>query len=218
MKVGTDGVLLGAWVDTTNLNSVLDIGTGCGLLALMLAQRSEARVDAVEMNESAAEQANENIARSPWATRIDIHHTTVQEFGLRTSRRYDLLIANPPYFSDSFKAEGVARNQARHSDTLSPTDLLAAAAALLLPSGRFALIYPTGQAESLLEQALAEGWFCRRKLLVHPRSDKPVHRILLELTREPTTCVEATLVIETEKRHEYTAEYAALTKDFYLRF
>lgn len=221
MKVGTDGVLLGAWVQVHRVQRILDIGTGTGLIALMLAQRCEAIIDGLDIDEHACIQARENVARSPWSQRIRIVHTSMQHWQEQPPGSYDLIVSNPPYFSMSLPAQTTTRTWARHNDSLPPRELLSAARCHLSTQGRLAVIYPTSQATAFLQMASSCGFFCRRILQVKPKADKPTHRILLELSTQPHhdhPCEHNELVIEQAGRHTYTPEYAALTRDFYLRF
>ncbi|WP_425215852.1 tRNA1(Val) (adenine(37)-N6)-methyltransferase [Tumidithrix helvetica] len=216
MKVGTDGILLGAWVDTTSTRRILDIGTGTGLLALMLAQRSPARIDAIEIDAIAYEQARENIQRSPWAERIHIHLGAIQDYELTCLESYDLIVSNPPFFENASKANERSRTLARHNDSLPPIDLLRTAARLLSQDGRLAVIYPTEAAHNFQAKAEAFNFFCDRKLCVKTTPKSPIKRVLLELSQRPSDRREDAIAIEVSK-HFYTEEYHALTKDFYLR-
>ncbi|MEE3716292.1 methyltransferase [Tumidithrix elongata RA019] len=216
MKVGTDGVLLGAWVDTTSTRRILDVGTGTGLLTLMLAQRSPAQIDAIEIDAIAYDQAKENIQRSPWAERIQIHLGAIQDYTSSCLERYDLIVSNPPFFENASKANKHSRTLARHNDFLPPVDLLRTAARLLKEDGRLAIIYPTEAAHSFQAKAEAFNFFCNRKLCVKTTPKSPIKRILFELSQRQSDCREDAIAIEVAK-HVYSEEYHALTKDFYLR-
>jgi tRNA1Val (adenine37-N6)-methyltransferase len=223
MKVGTDGVLLGAWarIDGTE-GRILDIGTGTGLIALMAAQRAPlAQIDAVEIDEAAFRQAQANAAASPWSDRICIYHTKVQDFGLTTTHGYNHILANPPFFVNSLKAPDAARSSARHADELPLEALASAAARLLASQGRLSVIYPSEEAERFEALLRPLGLFCRRKTRVRGRADKPVKRILMEFSPLPsgheTEPEEDELTIESAPL-THTAEYIALTRDFYLKF
>ncbi len=220
MKVGTDGVLLGAWAAVDNPKRILDIGTGTGLIALMLAQRSNAHIDALEIDPAAATQAEENVQRSPWTNRIRVFHCSLQQYQAETSTQYDLIISNPPFFENALKAPNAARTAARHSDSLKQQDLLQATQTLLSPPGRLTLIYPLEAANKLLNQAPDFALGCCRKLWVKPKAHLPAKRLLLELAHitEPLITTEQTLILEKEARHDYTPEFIALLKDFYLKY
>ena len=219
MKVGTDGVLLGAWAGLDGHEKhILDVGTGTGLIALMAAQLTqEAIIDAVEIDAGAARQATENGKASPWPDRIRVHHTTIQEFSRRATLRYDHILSNPPFFVRSLKAPDASRTTARHADTLSFIDLACAAHQLLAPQGRLSVIYPTGEAAAFETAAREKGLFCTRKTTVRGTPDGVPKRVLMEFTKQEGVCRKETLTIELD-RHRYTDEYIALTRDFYLKF
>lgn len=217
MKVGTDGVLLGAWTSITNTQQILDIGTGTGLIALMLAQRSLAQIDAVEIDREACNQARENINNSPWPNRIQIYHNSIQNYTINCPKRYNLLISNPPFFTNASKAAIKERTVARHSDLLEQFEILQIAENLLYEDGRLAIIYPTEQAIIFQEKAETFGFSCQRKLYVKSTPQSPIKRILLELGKIEREYQESTLIIETT-RHNYSAEFVGLIKDFYLKY
>jgi tRNA1Val (adenine37-N6)-methyltransferase len=243
MKVGTDGILLGAWAKLPENAQILDIGTGTGLLALMLAQRSQSSntfpnsrsfeismggakrrpylpfsntfIDAVEIDHDAYQQAQKNIESSPWRDRINIDHASIQDWAIACSRQYDLIISNPPFFENAFKPSQNSRNLARHSDSLSQTDILQIASQLLKPNGHLAVIYPTDLANNFLAKAQSFNLFCDRQVQVKPTPQSPVKRILLELSPTQYAAQTTMLTIE-ESKHLYTQDYIALVKDFYL--
>lgn len=217
MKVGTDGVLLGAWANITGVQQILDIGTGTGLIALMLAQRSPAQIDAVEIDPEACNQARENINNSPWSNRIKVYHNSIQNYANNCPKRYNLLISNPPFFSNASKAAIKARTVARHSDSLDQFEILQITENLLCEDGRLAIIYPIEQAETLQKKAESFGFYCQRKLYVKSTLQSPIKRILLQFGKNPLEYEESTLIIETA-RHTYSAEFVDLIKDFYLKY
>ena len=151
MKVGTDGVLLGAWAGTESCSRILDVGTGTGLIALMLAQRSKAVVDAIDIDADACLQAQENAESSLFAGRINVFHSDLVDFAQASTHLYDLIVSNPPYFVDSLKCPNLQRNTARHTDTLTLEDLLQYSRKLLAPQGRIALILPYDQKDRLTD-------------------------------------------------------------------
>jgi len=217
MKVGTDGTLLGAWTDITGVQSILDIGTGTGLVALMLAQRSPAYIDAVEIDPEACIQARENVGRLPWRDRIQVYQGSVQEYATTCSKQYDLIVSNPPFFDNASKAAQKARTVARHSDSLRQIDLLQVAEQLLGESGRLAVIYPTDAAKTFQENAKVFGFFCHRKLSIKPTLASETKRIVLELRKHPSFSQDNSLTIEVKQR-VYTPEFISLIKDFYLKY
>jgi tRNA1Val (adenine37-N6)-methyltransferase len=219
MKVGTDGVLLGAWTNCHNAKKVLDIGTGTGLIALMIAQRSKAMIDAVEIEINAWLQAKSNFEKSPWAYRLKVENASFQSYcdnGL--VKQYDLMVCNPPFFNNSFKPESVEREIARHSVLLSAEDLLAGVAQLLKDEGSFAAIIPFSGREDFTEIAEKHSLFCSRCTNVSPLPGVEPHRVLLEFTKKIVSCKSDEFYIENGERHQYSAEYIELTKDFYLNF
>lgn len=218
MKVGTDGVLLGAWASLEGGGRVLDVGTGTGVIALMAAQRSpKARIDAVELDEQAARQALENAANSPWAGQIRVHHTTIQDFARENPVRYEHILCNPPFFVRSLKAPDAARAAARHSDVLPFDELAAAVERLLAENGIFSVVYPATEAADFQRIMLARNLYATRRMQVRGTPRGPVKRVLLEFSRRPSPVVEEELTIERAPK-EFTEEYRRLTADFYLKF
>lgn len=218
MKVGTDGVLLGAWTRCENTGHVLDVGTGTGLIALMIAQRSEAFIDAVETDKNAAAQATENVAESPWASRINIYCEKFQDFVRQGKRSYDLIVSNPPFYPEQSLPPKRLRSMAKHTADLSWSDLCLLGPAVLDPRGRIALILPVQEGEYCIEYAISHGLYMNRIMRVRPNRLKEWHRLLLELSMVPGETEESELCLEEEARHHFSMEYRELTKDFYLKF
>ncbi|MCK5823581.1 MAG: methyltransferase [Bacteroidales bacterium] len=218
MKVGTDGVLIGAWVDCIDKKRILDIGTGSGLISLMMAQRSKAVIDAIEIDNNSFSQAKENILNSDWGNRINIFNISFQEFNKNKSNLYNLIVTNPPYFINSLKANTPERTNARHNNLLTHSDLLAGVDKLLTKEGVFCLILPYEQTQGFIKLAENYGFYCTKILKVKPTPEKKPKRALIELRREKIKYEENVLIIEKSKRHDYTKEYKELTKDFYLAF
>jgi len=216
MKVGTDGVLLGAWATAGDVQRVLDIGTGTGLIALMLAQRTPAQVDAVELEPEAARQAQENFAKAPWTERLHLYKQDIQDFAQPHTARYDLIVSNPPFFVNSLKPQAKTRSMARHHESMRHEDLIRAAGQLLNARGRFALILPYAQEGEFTTKALFQGLYPVRRTVVYPREGKPPHRCLLEMARERLAQETEALTLRT-RTGAYTEEYRALTADFYLK-
>lgn len=215
MKVGTDGMLLGAWAPVAGAGRILDIGTGTGLLALMLAQRApKAQLDALEIDPVAAQQAQENAAASPFAARIAVHAQALQTWS--PPLPYDLIVGNPPYFTAGMLPPDAARLQARHAHSLDLPTLLQQTTAQLSPAGQAAFIFPHDQWPRWQEQAKAAGLFSQRVCVVQPTPYKPPHRVLLTLGRQPAPLQPETLTIRAAGGQGYTAAYRALTKDFYV--
>jgi len=218
MKVGTDGVLLGAWVDLyNNYKSALDIGTGTGLIALQIAQRSEIEtIDAIEREPNAYEQAVDNFENSNWGNRLFCYHTSLQKFVIEIDEKYDLIISNPPFYNDTFKPVELNRSIARHTKTLSFTELLSATAKLLNPNGSCGFIIPFHEEENFLGLAQKLNLYPNRILRVKGNINTSCKRVLLQLSFTESKPNIDELSIETE-RHIYTQDYKILVKDFYLK-
>ena len=217
MKVGTDGVLLGAWTNTNNTQKILDVGTGTGLIALMLAQRSQATIDAVEIDQDSAIQARENVEKSPWKDRIKIHHAAIQDYKNYAQKQYNLIVSNPPFFENASKSLTRSRTVARHTDFLSQSDLLKITEKLLDSAGKLAVIYPCDEANKFQEKSEIFGLFCYRKLSVKPNHNRPIKRILMELSHHKLPTQESAIAIESSRK-VYTPEFIALIQDFYLKY
>jgi tRNA1Val (adenine37-N6)-methyltransferase len=217
MKVGTDGVLLGAWTNPEDTVNILDVGTGTGLIAIMLAQKSKAQVDAIEIDGNAYNQALVNVGHCPWNQRIRIIHTSFQDFCKHKDKRYDLIVTNPPFFSNSLKAAHEGRNLARHNEMLPPGELLSGVDQLLMPSGRFCLILPKVDSQTFIIEAAMYNLYCMRKTNIKPLCSKKIYRVLMELAHQRYHMIEDDLVIQNELG-DYSEEYKLLTRDFYLNF
>jgi tRNA1Val (adenine37-N6)-methyltransferase len=217
MKVGTDGVLLGAWTSIGSAKRILDIGTGTGLIALMLAQRSNVPIDAVEIDEPACEQAKENVQRSRWASKISVYCKAFQAFEQETNLRYDLIVSNPPYFVESLKSPEIARTIARHTALLPHSDLLKGISNLLDENGRFAGIFPYVEGNVFIAKAVDYSLYCSRRTEVKGKTNGKPIRVLLEFSRERQPMIESSISIR-EVDGSYTPDYITLTKDFYLAF
>lgn len=225
MKIGTDGVLLGAWVDVEGAKNILDVGTGSGVIGIMLGQRNtEANIHGVEIDDPSFEQTKENMAKCPWADRLTAFHTSIQDFANLSAARhearkgpYDLIVSNPPFFSGgtfSFKQD---RNSVRHTVKLPHGDLLASVRTLLSEKGRFAVILPLIEGLRFKELGERYNLYCHKITEVKPKADKPVERLLMEFGRQPEELKKDELIIQHDGRNEWTDEYIALTKAFYLK-
>lgn len=218
MKIGTDGVLLGAWTTYKQATRILDIGTGTGLIALMLAQRNLlATIDALEINADAAKQAQENMQASPWANRITVFSTSLQDFATEnTQKKYDLIVSNPPFFINSLHSpKNLSRNQARHTDTLSFSDLLLYTDKLLSLSGKFCVILPCQQAELLEQMAVSFNLFCETKLFVYPKATKAANRCLIQFARHQSKQIGVESLVLRNPTNHYTKAYQKLTASFH---
>lgn len=222
MKVGTDGVLLGAWCSLEfEPDSVLDIGAGTGLISLMLAQRSIAEtLDAVEIDEQAYEQTVENFEESFWADRLFCYHSSFQEFAQEMSEEedtYDLIISNPPFYENAYQTKDESRNKARFTSALSFQELIQGVSSLLAKNGVFATIIPYSEEKNFVELARSYNLYLNRICRVKGNPTSEIKRSLLEFSSGQKELLEEELTIEIG-RHEYTEEYQKLTKDFYLKF
>ena len=219
MKVGTDGVLLGAWARVEHCKRILDMGTGTGLVALMAAQRSQADIVAIDLDADAVAQASENVAASPWKERIHVMQADARnsEFKIQNSEFFfDSILCNPPFFENSLKSPDAARTMARHTDTLSFDELSRSAARLLAPEGELSVVIPYDRAQDMTVSAACNGLFATRQTIVVPVEGGKPKRILMSFTREGAAHAVETLCIQDAQRH-YTPEYVRLVEDFYLK-
>jgi tRNA1Val (adenine37-N6)-methyltransferase len=218
MKIGTDGVLLGAWTPLiNNPNAILDIGAGTGVLSLMLAQRSTAeQIDAIEIDEDAYEQCVENFETSPWGDRLFCFHAGLDEFVDDPEDKYDLIISNPPFYAEDFKTDDSQRDMARFQDAMPFEELIEAAALLLSDNGIFSVIIPFKEEAKFVSMCKELDLFPLQITRVKGTPTSDIKRSLLAFTRIEQTPLIDELTIEIS-RHQYTPEYIALTKDFYLK-
>jgi len=218
MKVGTDSVLLGAWTSLKHEpNTILDIGAGTGILALMMAQRSNAEnIEAIEINADAYEQCVSNFEISSWADRLFCYHADLDELVAEMEIAYDLIIANPPYFTENNTTKNTARDLARRNDALPFSELIKSVAKLLSPTGEFAVIIPHKEFTVFTKLAQNQNLFANRVTHVRGTASSPIKRTLLQLSFTETSTPTEILIVE-EVRHTYTNAYTLLTKDFYLK-
>lgn len=221
MHVNTDSVLLGAWAAGTakEPGRILDIGTGCGILALMMAQRfASARIDALEIDACAAEEAAANVLSSPWAGRICVRHADFRKTVF--THLYDLVICNPPYFSQSLTSPDARRTMARHTlgESLTHRELIEGVSHLLAGEGLFALILPVAMAHEFFSTAATAGkpLYPQRVTTVYTKRHKPAIRILAQLGRNTVPLVQDTIVIYGDNGQEYSPQYVSVVRDFYL--
>lgn len=221
MKVGTDGVLLGAWCSVEGYpDSILDIGSGTGVISLMIAQRSDAMtIDAVEVDENAYEQTVANFEESDWGDRLYCYNATFHEFADEIEEEeemYDLIVSNPPFYTDEFETEDEARNKARFTSSLSFEELIIGVSKILSEKGKFSVIIPFKEEESFIKNAKENNLFLNKICRVQGTEMSEIKRCLMEFSFIETEIKEEHLIIEIE-RHKYTEDYINLTKDFYLK-
>lgn len=217
MKVGTDGVLLGAWAGIEHAGTVLDVGTGSGLIALMTAQRNaSAKITAIDTDRNAVEQAEENVCRSPFSDRITVRNGSFQEFAKDAAGTFEAIVSNPPYFTDSLLPPDKHRSNARHSVSLTLEELLAGCRICLTFNGKLSLILPFDKREDLWRLSGKYDFFVVKETSVHSLPDVPPKRLLAELTLQRRhEQIQDMLVIE-KAHHTYTDAFVGLVKDFYL--
>ncbi|WP_299056942.1 methyltransferase [uncultured Polaribacter sp.] len=221
MKVGTDGVLLGAWCSLENYpDTILDIGAGTGVISLMLAQRSDAMtIDAVELDEDAYEQTVSNFENSDWGDRLYCYNASFQEFATEISEEeetYDLIVSNPPFYTDSFETESASRNKARFTSSLQFEELLEGVSKILSSNGHFFTIIPFKEEANFLTIAKTNNLYLQKVCRVQGNESSEIKRSLLSFSFVKAAIETSSLIIETD-RHQYTEDYINLTKDFYLK-
>ena len=218
MKIGTDGVLLGAWTSLEhNPDSILDIGTGTGVIALQMAQRSTAElIDAIELEVGAYEQCVDNFEQSPWGDRLFCYHAGLDEFVDEIDEKYDLIVSNPPFYDEEVSSGDASRDIARQSQSLPFEELIEGVSQLLEKNGSFSIIIPFKSEASFVEIAKENGLFPNRITRVRGNASSGIKRSLIQFGFHSETPKIDELVIEIA-RHQYTEEYVALTKDFYLK-
>lgn len=220
MKVGTDGVLLGAWVkySTEEDFRVLDIGSGSGLISLMLAQRyPQANIVGIDIDQAAIAQSQTNFSASPWEDRLAAYCTSLQQYSAEEREHFDLIVSNPPFFQQSLTCPDLQRTQARHTQTLSYEELLNGALSLLTEEGQLQLILPAQEEETIVSLAKQKGLHLYRICRIRGRENKPTKRILLHFGKTPSEngTNEEELTLETQEGKR-TMAYQDLCKDFYL--
>ena len=215
MKIGTDGVLLGAWSGLENSRNILDIGCGTGLICLMAAQRNPSSlITGIELEVNAFKQATENCKKSKWSNRISIIYSSLQSFN--SSSKFDLIISNPPFFSGSTESEDSERNLARNTHTLPFKYLIEKSKALLDKNGKFIVIIPFASKTKFCDLANNNNLFLNKICFIKGNISSPIKRIMMEFSFAKSKLIKEELTIEVD-RHQYTKEYISLCKDFYLK-
>jgi tRNA1Val (adenine37-N6)-methyltransferase len=219
MKVGTDAVLLGAWIIPNGSKNILDIGTGTGVISLMLAQKSSANILAVEIDKQSTEQAKLNVSQSNYFSQIQVENVSIQDLAQKSEKKFDLIVTNPPYFIDSYKSIESNRTIARHSDSLPFEELIDSVIKLLDVKGKFCLILPKNEAGIFRKMAEIKGLYLSKLLRIRTKPDKESEkRHLMQFEFKETEFSESTLVLEENESRNYTQAYKEFTKDYYLNF
>jgi len=216
MKVCTDSCILGAYISPDHAKTILDIGTGTGLLALMVAQKTSASIDAIEIEEMAYEQAKENVNASPWSNAIRIFHTSIQKFALESNELYDLIISNPPFYSNQLKSPDTKKNIAHHSEQLSFEELIYSVKKLLAINGRFIFILPEPEFNSLKKLLLDNEFYETDRMLIKDRSSSPIFRMIGTFQKIETCTIKVRELIIKNEYGTYTEDFKTLLKDYYL--
>lgn len=217
MKVNTDGVLLGAWTNLDGVKTVLDVGAGTGLIALMIAQRCDAIITGVEIEKNAAEEAVQNVQNSNWGNRVTIQNISFQEFAAVSEIEFDLIVSNPPFFSNGVKNADPNLSMARHNDLLPFTDIISGAVKLLTDTGKLALILPFDQSADFIEKASLNGLFLNRMTDVKPFPDRLANRCLMEFGKLESDNEKTEISVFGDSKLDYSEEFKGLTHDFYLK-
>ncbi len=221
MKVGTDGIIVGAWAKPqATATKVLDIGAGTGLIALMLAQRFQStQIEAIEIDADAAAEAKENFSRSLFSSRLRLINADFKEFSRDCDTQYDLVVSNPPYFDGSYKSTDTQRTAARHRDSLPFEELIEGVLRVLTPTiGRFVVILPAKDAEYFIDLATSKDLVCTRQLRVRSRASKEIKRVVAQFSISATETLKIDSLTIMDNENNYTEEFKELTKEFYLRF
>ena len=217
MKVSTEACILGAWVPNTNPSRILDIGTGTGLLALMLAQRMDSPIDAIELDERAASQAQQNAQASPWKNQIGVINQDVFEWAKETNRKYDLIISNPPFFTNSLKSDAHEKNLAKHDTSdFNKQHLAVALQKLLSNEGKAYILYPELEAEQFKKEIEGLGLFCEPVLIIRNQPNGPGFRSISMVSKSPLGITSEELNIRKGKEH--SAAFIQLLKPYYLKY
>lgn len=215
MKVGTDAILLGRWVEVRPTDVVLDIGTGCGLLPLMLAQKGIRQVDAVDIDKASVEEAAVNFDASQWRDQLKAYHADI--VGFQTDKKYDLIVSNPPFFVRYSQCDSDRKSRARHSDAaLSFEALCSVVKRLMQPDGRFALVLPVNVSDAFLEESEKAGLYLRKRMTIVPIAGKEPNRVNLELGFSKVTEIQEETFVIRDADNQFTPQYREFLKDYYL--
>ena len=215
MKTGTDAILLGAWAEPGKADSILEIGTGCGVISLMLAQKSEAHITAIDIDPDSIVQAESNFMTSPWRDRIKAMNISLQDLTSISEKKYDLILTNPPFFIDFLKSPDERKNKAKHSSDLSRKDLIEGIVHLLNPDGNFLMILPGPESLRFFALAATSGLFVQQELKIRPKAGQPVNRILSRFGFQQVVQPKMAELIIRNSDNSFTGDYIAFTKDYH---
>ena len=216
MKIGTDAILLGRWTEVSENDEVLDIGTGCGLIPLMLAQKGIKSADAVEIDNDSYEEAAQNFSNSAWNSRLFAIHDDIKHYAEICEKKYDLVVSNPPFYFGDNIPEKAKKGLARHTNTLSYNDLLSAVKKIMKPEGRFSLVLPAIESKTFLKDAENQGFFLEKELLIVPIEGKEPNRINMQLVVNQVNSIKTETFVLRHPDHSFTKEYKDFLKDYYL--
>ena len=216
MKIGTDAILLARWVEVTANDDVLDIGTGCGLIPLMLAQKGIKSADAVEIDKDSCEEAAQNFSNSAWKLRLSAINADVKVYAAHCEKKYDLIVSNPPFYFGDNIPEKAKKGLARHTNTLGYNDLLASVKKLLKPDGRFALVLPALESKTFLKEAENQSFFLQKEMKIVPIEGKEPNRINMQLVVNQVDVIGTETFVLRNKDHTFTNYYKDFLKDYYL--
>ncbi len=216
MKIGTDAILLGRWTEVSENDEVLDIGTGCGLIPLMLAQKGIKSADAVEIDNDSYEEAAQNFSNSAWKSRLFAIHDDIKHYAEICEKKYDLVVSNPPFYFGDNIPEKAKKGLARHTNTLSYNDLLSAVKKIMKPGGRFSLVLPAIESKTFLKDAENQGFFLEKELLIVPIEGKEPNRINMQLVVNQVDNTKTETFVLRHPDHSFTKEYKDFLKDYYL--
>ena len=216
MKIGTDAILLARWTEVSENDDVLDIGTGCGLIPLMLAQKGIKSVDAVEIDRDSYEEAAQNFSNSAWKTRIFAINDDIKHYSEICTKKYDLIVSNPPFFFGDNVPEKAKKSLARHTNTLSYNELLVSVKKVMKSEGRFSLVLPARESKTFLKDAENQGFYLKKELLLGPIEGKEPNRINMQLVVNQVDNIESETFVLRHPDHSFTKEYKEFLKDYYL--
>jgi tRNA1Val (adenine37-N6)-methyltransferase len=218
MKVGTDGVFLGIYTHMNDAKSVLDVGTGCGLIALMLAQKGAQQIDAIDIDSESCKQAKENFIMSPWNKKMNVIEDDFYLFSKTTKKKYDLIVSNPPYFQTGIRKTNVQKSRARHEDSLSFAQLCIGTNNILHQNGRLTVVIPSYRIKDFLSEAHQSSLHLQSILLIHPFVDALPNRYILELSRKEPGSLFFQRLFQKDSNKKFTNEYRKYVSEYLLGF